>query len=70
MFYANCVKMCEDLALNFGDKELAVASCQRTISHIIFCQGIFYQKQHDCHPLPTLLFTISPIEDESERLPF
>jgi hypothetical protein len=33
---------------NLTTKELAVISQQHTISHFIFHQGIFYQKQHDC----------------------
>jgi hypothetical protein len=35
-------------------KELAVAS-QRIVSHFLFHQGIFYPKQHDCNPPPTVL---------------
>jgi hypothetical protein len=31
-------------------KELPVASQQCTISHTLSHQGIFYQKQNDCHP--------------------
>jgi hypothetical protein len=46
-------------------KELAVASRQRTLSNCLFHQGIFDQKKkHDCHPTPTLLFSIFPIEDK------
>jgi hypothetical protein len=25
-YYSDCIKMCKDFALNFGDEELAVAS--------------------------------------------
>jgi hypothetical protein len=41
MFCGECVKLCEDFSLNFGYKGLAVASLQRTVSHIVFHQGIF-----------------------------
>jgi hypothetical protein len=40
-FYSNRMKMCEDFAPNFGDKRLTVASWERTVSHILFHQGIF-----------------------------
>jgi hypothetical protein len=40
-------------------KELAVASRQRTVSHFLFHQGIFYQKQNDCRPPPTI-FSLFP----------
>jgi hypothetical protein len=40
-------------------KELAVASRQRTISHFLFHQGVYGQKQHDCHPPPTY-FSLFP----------
>jgi hypothetical protein len=50
MFYSKCVEICEDFTPDVGDKKLAVASQQRTISP----ENFFYQTQHDCPP-PTLL---------------
>jgi hypothetical protein len=47
---------------------MAVASRQRTISHFLFSPANFlYQKQHDCHPSLTLLFSASLNEDKTER---
>jgi hypothetical protein len=51
-FYVNCMKMCEDFALNFVDKKLSIASGQFTVSYFLFHQGIFDKRQHDCCPLP------------------
>jgi hypothetical protein len=59
-------------------KELAVASRQHTVSHFLFHQGIFDQKQHDYCPPPTLLTWLAPLRllslsligDKIERLPF
>jgi hypothetical protein len=48
------LKMWEDSAQNFGDKELFAASRQRTVSHFIFHEGISDQKQHTCRTPPTL----------------
>jgi hypothetical protein len=62
-FYGDCVKMCGDFARNFATKELAVASRQRTVSRYVFRQGIVDQKQHECLPPPTLIFSASPVED-------
>jgi hypothetical protein len=69
-YYGDCVKICENFSPNFGDKELAVASRQRTVSQFLLQQIFFGRKQHDCRPTPTLLFSVSMIEDKSEMPPF
>jgi hypothetical protein len=46
-------------------KQLAVTSRQH-ITHFLFHQGLFEQKQHDCCPPPTLLFSVFPTEDKTE----
>jgi hypothetical protein len=58
-FYCDCVKMCEDFAPNFGDKR--TGCCIMTTSHLTspLHQRIFNQKQHDCHPPPILLSSVS-----------
>jgi hypothetical protein len=68
MFYGDGVKMCEDFALKLETEELAVASRQCNISHVS-SQGIFDQKQRDCPVPPTFLFSVSPVEDKTERPP-
>jgi hypothetical protein len=44
--------------------KLAFASHRLTLP--FFHQGIFYEKQHGCRSSPTLLYSISPIEDKTE----
>jgi hypothetical protein len=61
--------MCEDSTPNFGDKNLAVASQKHAASHFLFHQGIF-TKSNMTVALPTLHFSVSPIEDNIERPPF
>jgi hypothetical protein len=71
------MKVYEDFARNLTTKELAVASCQHIDSHFLFHHRILDKKQHDCHPQPPYSpdlapcnFTVSPIEDKTEMLPF
>jgi hypothetical protein len=49
-------------------KELAVASGQCTVSHLLLHHRIFYQKQHDCHPPPAVLFLVFTIEDDTNEV--
>jgi hypothetical protein len=59
MFYGDCMKMCEDFTPNFSDKR--TGCCITTTHHFLFHKGIFDQKQHDCHPPPTLLAWLGPL---------
>jgi hypothetical protein len=68
-FYSDYVKMCEDLAPNFGDKKLL--HHDNSPSHIsFFTREFLTEKQHGCRPPATLLFSVSPIEDKTEMLPY
>jgi hypothetical protein len=63
MFYGDCLKMSEDFAPNFGDKRI---HHENPLFHTsFFNQEILDQKQHDCCPPPTLLFSASSIEDKN-----
>jgi hypothetical protein len=53
------VKICEKFTPKFGDKDLAVASRQRTVSRFHFHQEIFDQKRYDCGPHPSY-FSLFP----------
>jgi hypothetical protein len=55
MFYSDCLKMCEDFTPNFGGKRTGCCVTTITVSHFLFRQGIFDEKEHDCRPPPTLL---------------
>jgi hypothetical protein len=62
--------MCEDFALNFGDKRTGLYITTTHCLTLSFSQGISDQKQQNCRPPPTLPFPVSPIEDKTEKPPF
>jgi hypothetical protein len=61
-FMATAWKCAKTSPHTLATKELALASPQLTVSHFLFYQGIFDQKQHDCHPPPTLLTWLVPCD--------
>jgi hypothetical protein len=73
-FYGDCVKMCEDFAQNFSVKRTSY--CFKTTS--IFSPGNLLKRKNmtiPSHPdwpdlAPCNIFSVSPIEVESERPPF
>jgi hypothetical protein len=69
-FYGECEKMCKHFIPNFGDRR--TGCCIMTTHHITlpFSPEISYQKQLHCHHQPTLLFSVSLIEDQTERMPY
>jgi hypothetical protein len=63
--------MCEDFAANFGDKRTGCCiTTTHRLTHSSLLGEMFYQKQQDSRPLPTLLFFVSAIEVKTERQPF
>jgi hypothetical protein len=58
------------LPRTLATKELAVASWQRTVSHFLFTRKFFLPKTTWLSSPPTLLLSVSPIEDKTERPPF
>jgi hypothetical protein len=69
-FYSNGMKMFEDFTKNFGDKR---TGCCITTAHRLILpsrQEIFDQKQHECRPPTIVLYSLSSIEDKTERQPF
>jgi hypothetical protein len=58
MFYDDCVKMCEDFAPNFGDRNWLLRH-DNTPSHASFLTWEFFtKKQHDCHAPPSTYFCL------------
>jgi hypothetical protein len=74
-FYGDCMKMCEDFALNFGEKRIG---CCITKTHISFFTRNFLPKNNmivvpDQPYSPDFAscdFSVSPIEDKTRRPPF
>jgi hypothetical protein len=58
-FTATAWKCANTSPRTLGTRELAVAS--------FFTREFCDQKQYDCHPPPTLIFSVSPNEDKTER---
>jgi hypothetical protein len=54
--------MCEDFAQNFGDKRTGCCITTTQRLTLPFYREIFYQKQHNCRPPPTPLFSVPPVK--------
>jgi hypothetical protein len=67
-FYSDCVKTLPRILA--GEKKLAVASRQRTISHFLFHQGIFLPKNNMSVITQPPHCSVSPTEDKTQRPPF
>jgi hypothetical protein len=62
--------MCEDIAPNFGNNR---TGCCITTAHrytLPFSPRNFLPKKYDCRLPPTLIFSVSQIENRSERPSF
>jgi hypothetical protein len=55
-YFTAAVKMCNDFIPNFGDKRTGSCITAMHCLTLPFSPGIFYQKQHDCHPSPVTIF--------------
>jgi hypothetical protein len=69
-FMVTAWKCTMTLPQTLATKELVVASRQHTVSHFLFHCEILTKNNMAVIPSHTLLFSVSPIEDKTERLPF
>jgi hypothetical protein len=63
-FYCDCVKMCEDFPINFGDKR---TDCCITATHYLtslFTRESLTKNHRTVNPTPTLLFCFSDCRDD------
>jgi hypothetical protein len=60
-FYGDCMKMCKDFALNFGNERTGGCFTMNSHIHILFHQGFFLPNQHDCQSPLTLLTLLGPM---------
>jgi hypothetical protein len=51
-------------------EELVIAARQRAVHAFFFTKEFLAKKQHDCQSPTTLLFSVSPMEDKTERPSF
>jgi hypothetical protein len=68
-FFGDFVKICEDFSPNFGNK---ISSFCITTMHSLtfgFSPENFWPKQNVCRPHASY-FSVSPIEDKTEKPPF
>jgi hypothetical protein len=70
-FYGDYVKICEDFALNFGDKITGdVVYYDNAPSHISFFTREFLTENMTVVSHPPCIFSVFPIEAETERPQF
>jgi hypothetical protein len=70
-FYGDCCENVRRLRPDLWRQKNWLLHHDNASSHIsFFTRDFFYQKQHDCRPPRTLIFSASQIEDKTKRPPF